>query len=357
MTTQYDVAIAGGGPAGAACATLCAAAGLRTLVLEKSIFPRDKVCGDCLNPGCWPIFEQLGVAGRVLAAPHASLGQVEFLCGRALRLSAPLDGNEIAIPRRILDDILLRRSQEAGAEVRQGAPLQAISRNAVGDWRLEAGNRSFTARLLVAADGRNSTVARLLGAAPPACRDRIALQTHIPAHVPAGEARSIEMHLLPEGYCGVAPVGDSLINICLVASSDRLDGLKAAISSRFSILDSQPWRAIAPLRRAPIGPYRDGVLYVGDAARVVEPFTGEGIYYALRSGVLAARQILAGALREYPAAHAALYRRRLWVNGLARFAVTHPRAGAGLLRLMSAHRAPLEYLVRRVTAPLPALGV
>ncbi len=231
----------------------------------------------------------------------------------------------------------------------QDTALRAISRDAAGLWRIEAGDRSFTARRLVAADGRNSTVARLLGAAPAARRDRVGLQAHIPT--PAGLDRGIELHLLPHGYCGVAPVGGGLTNFCLVATASRLDALKAAVSARFAIPPGQEWRAIAPLERAPIGPLRDGVVYIGDAARVVEPFTGEGIYYALHSGCLAARHILAGSLAQYPAAHAALYRRRLWINRLARWAVTHPRAGALLLRLMSAHPASLRFLVQAASPP------
>jgi flavin-dependent dehydrogenase len=334
--TAYDVAIAGGGPAGAACATLCAQAGLRTLVLEKSIFPRDKVCGDCVNPGCWPVFEQFaGANGR--------------------RVAFPLDGGEpgeIAMIRRILDAILLRRSREAGAEVCEDMAIRALSRDAAGLWRIQAGDRSFAACRLVAADGRNSTVARLLSTAPAARRDRVGLQAHIPT--PAGLGRGIELHLLPEGYCGIASVGEGLTNFCLVAASARLDALKAAVSARFAIPREQEWRAIAPLARGPIGPLLGGVVYIGDAARVVEPFTGEGIYYALHSARLAARHIAAGSLDQYPAAHAALYRRRLWINRLARWAVTHPRAGAMLLRLMSAHPASLQYLVQRVTASRPA---
>jgi 2-polyprenyl-6-methoxyphenol hydroxylase-like FAD-dependent oxidoreductase len=146
-------------------------------------------------------------------------------------------------------------------------------------------------------------------------------------------------------------VGGGLTNFCLVATPARLDALKAAVAARFGIPPGQEWRAIAPLERAPIGPLRDGVVYIGDAARVVEPFTGEGIYYALHSGVLAARHIAAGTLDRYPAAHATLYRRRLWINRLARWAVTHPRAGALLLRVMSGHPATLRFLVGRVTRP------
>jgi len=347
----YDVAIAGGGPAGAACATLCATAGLRTLILEKGIFPRDKVCGDCLNPGCWPVFEQLGVAREVLASPHLPVSRVTFAGADGRRVSFPLKGGEageIAMARRILDSILLRRSAEAGAEVCQDMTLRALSRDPAGLWLIEAGDRSFTARRLVAADGRNSTVARLLGVAPAARRDRVGLQAHVPT--PAGLGGGIELHLLPDGYCGVAPVGGGLTNFCLVAAPRRLDALKSAVCARFAIPPGQEWRAIAPLARAPVGPLRDGVVYIGDAARVVEPFTGEGIYYALHSARLAAGHIVAGSLDEYPAAHAALYRRRLWINRLARWAVTHPRAGALLLRLLSAHPASLGFLVQRVTA-------
>jgi flavin-dependent dehydrogenase len=355
----YDVAIAGGGPAGAACAILCAGAGLRTLVIEKSIFPRYKVCGDCLNPGCWPVLEELGVAAEVLAAPNARIESVAFVGADGCRVEFPLDRRghaEIAITRRLLDSILLRRAGQAGAQVYEGTTLRAMSRGADGVWRIEAGERTFSTRQLAAADGRNSTVARLLHAAPSAARDRVGLQAHVPG--PAVAGRGIEMHLFPTGYCGVAPVDAGLTNYCLVAAPGSLEALKEAVCSRFRIAAGQEWRAIAPLERAAIGPLRDGVLYLGDAARVVEPFTGEGIYYALQSGVLAARHIIAGNLGAYPAAHAALYRRRLWINGLARWAVKHPRAGGALLRTLSLHPGSLRYLVRRVNAvrPAPACG-
>ena len=273
--------------------------------------------------------------------------------GNERRVSFPLDGaepGEMVITRRILDAVLLRRCEQAGAEVCQGSAIRALSLDSAGFWRIEAGDRRFAARRLVAADGRNSTVACLLGAAPAARRDRVALQAHVAA--PAGFTglgRDIELHLLPQGYCGIAPLAGGLANFCLVATSGNLDALKAAVSMRFAIAPGQQWRAIAPLERASIGPLRDGVAYVGDAARVLEPFTGEGIYYALHSAALAARHIVAGSLDQYPAAHAALYRRRLWINCLARWAVTHSRSGAMLLRLMSAQPASLRFLVREVT--------
>src|SRR3982074_904557 len=91
-----DVAIVGAGPAGSTCAALCADAGLRTIVLEREKFPREKVCGDCLNPACWPILRQLGVADRIRALPHGKLHQVQFIAigGASVTVDLPFGENE-----------------------------------------------------------------------------------------------------------------------------------------------------------------------------------------------------------------------------------------------------------------------
>src|SRR5205814_8449208 len=75
----FDVAIVGGGPAGSSCAAFCALAGLRTLVLEREKFPREKVCGDCLNPSCWLVLDRLNLSQQIRALPHAKLACVEFI--------------------------------------------------------------------------------------------------------------------------------------------------------------------------------------------------------------------------------------------------------------------------------------
>src|ERR1700704_2215080 len=75
----FDVAIVGGGPAGSTCATFCALAGLRVLVLDREVFPREKVCGDCLNPGGWAVLERLSLAAQVRALPHGQLDSVQFI--------------------------------------------------------------------------------------------------------------------------------------------------------------------------------------------------------------------------------------------------------------------------------------
>lgn len=343
----FDVAIVGGGPAGASCAAFCAAAGLRALVLERANFPREKVCGDCLNPTCWPVLERLGVAAQVRAAPHGKLSSVDFidLNGRVVTAALPSGVEaEIAIRRSVLDQILLLRAQSLGAEVREGETLLSLERNA--HWKLRTDHSQEAARVLVAADGRNSTVARLCGLMPRKGPDRVALQSHVP--LPENFGDRVVLQLLREGYSGQAPVGDGLLNLCLVSRPNDLLAIKRWAEREFALPLEHAWRTIAPLARAALPARRPGLLLVGDAARVVEPFTGEGIFYALRSGEMAAAAIGAGNLGSYAVAHRKLYTGRLWINALARQAVEHPRLTSRLLRFLPNEKWILRFLTSKV---------
>jgi geranylgeranyl reductase family protein len=347
---MWDVAIVGSGPAGATCAAFCAAAGLRTLVIERAKFPREKVCGDCLNPSCWPVLERLGVAGAVRAAPHGKLRAVEFIGVNGRSIIAPLpaaENGEIAIRRSIFDEILLRAARALGVEVREGETLLSLKQN--NDWELATDHSAVAARVLVAADGRNSTVAQLQGLSPRRMPERVALQTHVPMPPEFGDR--VVMQLLAEGYSGQAPVGDGLLNLCLVSRPNDLPEIKRWAENRFGLEANHPWRTVTPLRRAALPPIARGLFLIGDAARVVEPFTGEGIYYALRSGELAAAAIARGTVKAratFRREHAAMYRGRLWVNRLARAAVVRPRFGSALLEI-----ARLEpNLLRLLTAKI-----
>src|SRR5437588_7357319 len=120
----FDVAIVGGGPAGSTCAAFCAAAGLRTVLFEREKFPREKVCGDCLNPACWPVLRRLEVAEQVQNLSHAKIDAVEFISigGRKVVVNLPRDGeSEIAVKRSLFDNALLGRARELGAEVHESS--------------------------------------------------------------------------------------------------------------------------------------------------------------------------------------------------------------------------------------------
>lgn len=374
MQPPYDAVIVGGGPSGAACAIHCAAAGLRVLVVERAVFPRDKVCGDCLNPDCWPVLARLGVEDAVRALPHAALRAVEFqgLSGAPIRLPLPTRARgEVAVKRSLLDLLLLETAAACGAEVRQGRAVSGIRRTASGyEVDLAAGpgeNGGLTtvaARFLVAADGRNSVVARLTGLLDDRRRlatDRVGLQAHVPC--PADCGPRVQMRWFARGYGGLCPVGGGELNISLAGPPASLDGLKRWAREEFGLAANHPWRTIAPLDRAPAPQAavatgdRSGVFLAGDAARVVEPFTGEGIYYALRTGELAAESIVAAvrgggdaaqAAARYRSAHATTYRGRLWVNRLARLAGRHPRVASLALRAARWQPGLLGLLTKKV---------
>src|SRR2546422_686374 len=318
----FDVAIVGAGPAGATCAAFCASAGLRTLVLEREKFPREKVCGDCLNPACWPVLRRLELADLGRASPHGKLEAVEFIAigGQRAHVNLPPgDESEIAIKRSLFDNLLFTRARELGAEIRDATVVSAIERNSSHHWMVAAGETIFKAAILVGADGRNSTVARLCNLLPRLERERVALQAHIP--LPRNFGRRVVLQFLPEGYSGQAPVNETELNLCLVGTPPTISRLRRWAERHFKIPVDQPWRTITPLTRAPVPCAHENLLFVGDAARVVEPFTGEGIYYALRSGELAAAavaKIVRGedrqlALRDFARASAAMYRGRLWI--------------------------------------------
>ncbi len=370
----FDVAIVGGGPAGSSCAAFCALAGLRTLVLEREKFPREKVCGDCLNPSCWPVLERLSLAQRVRDLPHSKLASVEFIAidGRKAIVDLPTgDDCELSVKRSLFDDLLLRRARELRAHVREGTTVTALNcshgpvarpgrdapqrRGYSGDWRIEtATGESFFARTLVGADGRNSTVARLCNLLPRHARERVALQAHIP--LPRNFGRRVVLQFLPEGYSGQAPVNETELNLCLVGTPPTISRLRRWAERYFEITSDQPWRTITPLTRSPVSCAHENLFFLGDAARVVEPFTGEGIYYAIRSGELAAIAISKtirgedqqATLREFARACAEMYRGRLWINRLARAAVLSPRIASLLLRFGPLNPAIMRLMTKKI---------
>ena len=351
---MFDVAIVGGGPAGSSCASFCAQAGLETLLLEREKFPREKVCGDCLNPSCWPVLRRLELEEHVRTLPHGKLRAVDFIGTNRRSISIALpDGAEIAVKRSLFDELLLSRARALGAQVFENATVTALQRNE--HWRICATGQDFEARVLVAADGRNSTVARLCNLLPRVGKERVALQTHIA--LPHDFGNRVVLQFLPEGYSGQAPTGNGELNLCLVGKPNSISKLKTWAEEEFGVSRNHSWRTITPLTRKVLAAAHARLFLIGDAARVVEPFTGEGIFYALRSGELAAQAIakfIGGASeqdskREFEREQLAMYSGRLWLNRLARAAVLSPRIASSLLSLTSLQPMILRALTAKVT--------
>jgi len=155
-------------------------------------------------------------------------------------------------------------------------------------------------------------------------------------------------------------VNETELNLCLVGAPPTISRLRRWAERHFEISTEQPWRSITPLTRSQVPCAHENLFFIGDAARVVEPFTGEGIYYALRSGELAAiaiAKIIHGkdrqsALREFSRACAEMYRGRLWINRLARAAVLRPHIGSFLIHLARFRPELINFLTAKVVERL-----
>ncbi|MEI9999507.1 MAG: NAD(P)/FAD-dependent oxidoreductase [Verrucomicrobiota bacterium] len=238
----------------------------------------------------------------------------------------------------MLDDWLRRQAQAAGAEFH---PDTAVTGLDPAHGTVQTTRGAFSGRLVFGADGRNSAVARHAGLMPPPRRcHRVGWQAAIPA--PEDLDDRVHMHLFEEGYFGYsrfAP-GQAVISMVLDA---RQSQDPAAIARRYlPPFPPADWMRMNPITRAPARPGTGRVWLLGDAARVVEPFTGEGVAFALSTGQLAAETALrhwpqydlAPALAAYARSHGALYRRRAWVNALVHWALVAPSRTVRLVRRM-----------------------
>lgn len=325
-----DVLVIGGGPAGAATAAFAARAGLTVILVDRAHFPRDKACAEYLSPEAARDLDALGVLGRIEAAGAERLHGFRLVsddggevCGRYANTPfTPYRPFGYALPRLVLDPILLDAAREAGAEVREGTSLEhlvierGVVRGAVA--RDAAGTREIRARAVVGADGLHSRVARELGVARHGRLQRLALVAHLEG---VDGMRDVgEMFAADGWYVGLAPVGASRVNFAMVVPQadapaisgnakafffERLRSLRALAPRLRHARVAREVMVTGPFARRASSPIADGALLVGDAADFYDPFTGEGIFAALRGGQLAA-SALADALARGDATRRAL---------------------------------------------------
>ena len=297
-----EVVVVGAGPAGAAAAARLAEAGRDVLLLDRAAFPRRKPCAECVNPAGVLALRELGVWDAVEAAGPGRLAGWRIGAGAGHAFDGWFDAAEpgAAIPRLLLDDILFRSAVRRGAEPRTGRVVDVVrdgSRVAGVRVRAEGGEREVRARLVVGADGLRSVLVRRLGLLARAPRLRkVALTAHVAGF--RSDAGRGEVHVSRRGCLGVAGVGGGLANVTVVAAGEeakRVGGDPAGYFDRALAEYGFPWlervdEVLAtgpfdwPVRRA----VADGALLVGDAAGYYDPFTGQGIYRALKGAALAA---------------------------------------------------------------------
>ena len=353
----WDLAVIGAGPAGAATALLAVRKNLRVILVEKSPWPRDKPCGCCLSAAALRALAALGLANL-----PARLGAAVNRCCRLWlygeQFPFPLPP-AYALSRRAFDAALLQAAADAGAAVMTETSAAALGPRgdcfSIALTRPE-GSAELCARVVVAADGIAGSFLRKSSRD----RSRISPRSRIGAAAtitrPGVTAGEIQLVIGDHGYVGLTQIENGGLNIASALDPDSVAvhggvaGAATALlrSAGFATLenDKPVWRGVPPLtrRRRPVWSQR--LLFLGDSAGYVEPFTGQGIAWSLQCALLLADLLPAAVAdwspaigQQWQARHRAIRRQHRWCRVIAGF-LRRPRVLAALLRR------------RHMTAPL-----
>jgi len=369
----WDAIVIGAGPAGSVSALSMARGGARVLLVERATLPRWKVCGACLSTGGLAILGSLGLSREVRARGGAPLETLALVAG-GRRADVPLRGG-VSLSRTELDVLLAEAAEAAGACLVQGA--RATVRDVVEGARLVLVERRGEAE-----EHRASVVidATGLGHAPGrvAPGSRVGLGATFDALDGAPPRGELRMVVGSSGYVGLVRLEDGRVNVGAAVDPVRLGAARpaAVVDGILAEAGHEPlriggraphprhgWRGTPALTRRALETAGERLLRVGDALGYVEPFTGEGMCWALDSGVAAARIALRGCaawhsgLQQEWRAHqlrtAARSRRlcRALAWGLRRPSLVGP--AVALLRVAPALAAPF---VRSASGPPSRAG-
>lgn len=356
---MYDLAVIGGGPAGTAAAITTASYGARVLLLEKGSFPRNKVCGEFVSA------ESLALLGSLLPpdstllarAPRIRRARV-FIDNRVLKTA--VEPAAASIARLEFDAALWNSALDRGVHARERQSVLSVQ--GTGPFAVKTAAEEFTARSLIDASGRWSNLNRKENG------NSEVKWLGIKAHFKEETAEdSVDLYFFEGGYCGVQPVGaaaENRINVCAMIRSDVGKTLDDSFRQQMDLQKrSEHWERItdvvatSPLLFHDPAPVQKNILSVGDASGFIDPFVGDGISLALRSGALAARclrKFVEGqeSLQEVAESYEQAYRRELgrvfYSSSRIRQLLSFPAPiRAGILAILATFPALTRRIVRK----------
>jgi flavin-dependent dehydrogenase len=373
---DWDAAVVGAGPAGALAARELARRGLAVLLVDRATFPRWKVCGCCLNGNALATLKAVGLGGLTRRCGAVPLEAIR-LAARGASADLPLSG--VVLSRAAFDAALVEAAISAGATFVPGTRAVLGEETLSGRiLHLQRTTESvaITAGVVLAADGLGGLFARSETGATSTVPD-----SRIGAGVVLGEAPAffragtIYMACGEGGYVGAVRLEDGRLNLAAAMDAKRVrhEGGPGAVTSRLlsqvgwpvpSRLAEQDWKGTPALTRHPRRLASVRVFVLGDAAGYVEPFTGEGMAWALASAVAVA-PVAVRAVAEWDPAltrawaelHSRLVGRRQLVCRVAAAVLRRPLLVRGLVRtlacLPSLARPVVNYLNHRKTTQFP----
>lgn len=298
MKTIYDMTIIGAGPAGSFCAHKLASQGFRVLLLEGNQEVKRKICGEYLSPSGVDLLIAEGLKDKIVNKflPIEGMQIVPSNLNIISTLFPDKNGKHIgiALNRKSFDEMLIDLTKESGGKVIMGAKVQKLVEESYG-WNIETqSGDTFRSRIIIGADGRSSTVAKLMGLKSKVDTSRVAIHCHIKNK--NKNRRLGEMHLFSDGsYIGIDPTGDYELNISLVCDSKKLKDRKDLNSFLNSYITSSSElanhigeipsdvkvNAITPITNKMSRCTGKKFALIGDAAGFLDPLTGEGMFNGL----------------------------------------------------------------------------
>ena len=323
MADDYDVIIVGGGPSGSTCAAFLAKAGKKVLLLDRATFPRDKTCGDGISGRSVSVLTELGLMDKVAKIEHADMFGVTFSSpkGKVVPIGAPQEQTKGKAPgfvcrREVFDNLLFQNAKSLCAKTIEGFFVNDLIKD--GDkvagvkGTFQGKPMEFRAKIVVGADGAAGVVARKLG---PINTDEDHQAAAIRCYYEGVEGMrdQIELHFVDgviPGYFWIFPLPDKRANVGIGMIVSDMKKSKANLNSlmqqvieknpvfkdRFAkakrISEVKSWLLPLASKTPSLKIYGNGYVLIGDAASLIDPFTGEGIGNALTSGKISSEVIL-----------------------------------------------------------------